>query len=93
MTAGGRIILRLFGPAYGEAYLLLALLGMATIPISVALAFIARIPLSDSNNGMLELIRTKPVAPADYVLGKFAGAFAIAVPLMLALAAGLEIAA
>jgi O-antigen/teichoic acid export membrane protein/tetratricopeptide (TPR) repeat protein len=41
MAAGGRIILRLFGPAYGDASLLLALLGTATIPISVVVVTLA----------------------------------------------------
>ena len=41
MTAGGRIILRLFGPAYGDASLLLVLLGTATIPISIVVVTLA----------------------------------------------------
>jgi tetratricopeptide (TPR) repeat protein len=40
-TAGGRIILRLFGSAYSDASLLLALLGTATIPISIVIVAMA----------------------------------------------------
>ena len=71
MTAGGRIILRLFGPAYGDASLLLALLGTATIPISVVVVTLAL----DRIAGRTGRVALTQLALAVLVLG-------LSVPLM-----------
>jgi O-antigen/teichoic acid export membrane protein/tetratricopeptide (TPR) repeat protein len=71
MAAGGRIILRLFGPAYGDAYLLLALLGTATIPISVVVVTLAL----DRIAGRTGRVALTQLALAVLVLG-------LSVPLM-----------
>ena len=71
MTAGGRIILRLFGPAYGDASLLLALLGTATIPISVVIITLTL----DRIAGRVGRVALTQLALAVLVLG-------LSVPLM-----------
>ena len=71
LTAGGHIILRLFGPAYGDASLLLALLGMATIPISIVIVTFAL----DRIAGRVGRVALTQLALAVLVLG-------LAVPLM-----------
>ena len=71
LAAGGHIILRLFGPAYGDASLLLALLGMATIPISVVIVTFAL----DRIAGRVGRVALTQLALAVLVLG-------LSVPLM-----------
>ncbi len=71
MAAGGRIILRLFGSAYGDASLVLALLGMATIPISIVIIAMAL----DRIAGRVGRVALTQLALAVLVLG-------LSVPLM-----------
>src|SRR5262249_33924061 len=66
-------------------------LGPSPFIICVAAMIIGLIPLRDTDNRMDELIRTNPVSGAAYLLGKFAGALALAVLLVLALAISAEI--
>ncbi len=71
MAAGGHIILRLFGPAYGDASLLLTLLGTATIPISIVIVALTL----DRIAGRVGRVALTQLALAVLVLG-------ISVPLM-----------